>query len=911
MPGSRSFPVFILAILVLCSNGPAVLAQSDGSASPPTVYWPHGVGFDESITSPRDFFGFEIGHRHLRHDQVVAYLRQLASESDRVLLEEYGQTHDGRPLLLLTIAAPGRLQQQNEIRQRHRQLAQPRSADDPPPDLDGLPVVLNMGYGVHGDEPSATNTAPLVAHYLAAARGPEIDRLLDRCIVLLDPCLNPDGFDRFARWANTFRGRVPNPDPAHLEHRQGWPPGRVNYYWFDLNRDWLPLVHPESQSRMNWYHRWKPNVVLDFHEMGTDSTYFFQPGVPRRTNPLTPADNIQLTRELATFHARSLDERGSLYFTQEVFDDFYMGKGSTYPDLHGAVGILFEQASSRGHVQESDNGLLEFSDTIGNQFTASLSSLQGVQALREKLLDYQAAFYRQSLAQAADQPIDAWVFQMPGNPTRLNRFADILLQHDIRCYRTTAELAVDGQRIAAGSLVVPSAQPEYRFLRSLVDRRRKFRENVFYDVSAWTLPLAFNLKQSCLRQPLPASLLSPVNRQPTLIATGETVPEEPAAERETPTKIVALLFDWRDDQAVPLLQELLDRNCHVRIALKPFTSRIDGQPVRFDYGTMAIPLGVTDNRDRLDEINRLVIRYSQQGIRFSRLSSGRAAGGIDLGSNHFPRVQPRKVALLAGRGVSAYQAGAAWHQLDHRSGVPVSLIRHDQITQTDWDRYTTLIVPAGRYELSEAERGELRRFVRRGGTLIALGRANESMAGPLLDQEQQAETADSEKPETAAGAEPAEPPAEDAEPPLSLPRFADARDRAALKLVSGAIFQTRIDRTHPLLFGVRGNRLPVFRTSARPLRKSDTDVSNPIRYHHPDPLLAGYASAENRQLLAGTPAVSLHSLGQGHVVLFADDPNFRGFWPATSRVFMNAVLLAPFCDAPDPESAGDATTGPD
>ena len=350
--------------------------------SRPTSFWPTAVEWDKSIPNPKSHFGFDVGFRHLEHGQVVSYLQALAEASARVSLRQYGHTHGGRPLLLLTITSKKNRNRLDEIQRKSRRLTKANGENI---ETEDLPAVINMGYGVHGDEPSATNCAPLVAYYLAAAQGEEIERILENCVILLDPCLNPDGFNRFATWANRYRGRVLNPDPQHAEHNQQWPPGRTNYYWFDLNRDWLPLVHPESRSRMRWYHKWKPNVVLDYHEMGTNSTYFFQPGIPQRTNPLTPQKNVDLTNKFGEYHARALDERGSLYYTQETFDDFYMGKGSTYPDLHGAVGILFEQASSRGHVQENQDGLLTFYDTIANHFATSLSSLKATVDLRKEL----------------------------------------------------------------------------------------------------------------------------------------------------------------------------------------------------------------------------------------------------------------------------------------------------------------------------------------------------------------------------------------------------------------------------------------------------------------------------------------------------------------------------------------------
>ena len=341
-----------------------VLLSSAGAAEL-SYYLPKGVKYDPAIPKPKDALGWGVGEWHVRHDQLVAYLKRVSAASDRMQIKVIGHTHEQRELLLLTVSSPANLARLEKIRKEHLKLSLPGSKPQP---ADEQPLVLYMGYNVHGDESSAGNSALLVAYHLAAAQGPEIDRLLANSVILLDPCLNPDGLNRFAQWANSHRGKNPVGDVNHREHHAVWPAGRGNHYWFDLNRDWLLLQHPESRARIKVFHEWRPNVHTDFHEMGGHSTYFFQPGVPERKNPLTPLENVRLTEVIAGYHAKALDAIGSLYYTEERFDDYYYGKGSTYPDIHGALGILFEQASSRGHLRESPHGEFNFAFTIRNQF---------------------------------------------------------------------------------------------------------------------------------------------------------------------------------------------------------------------------------------------------------------------------------------------------------------------------------------------------------------------------------------------------------------------------------------------------------------------------------------------------------------------------------------------------------------
>ena len=356
-----------LAVLLTLATPSVSTADPDAP-----FYLPTGITYDTSVPTPRSVLGFVVGEWHVRHDQLATYMRVVAETSDRVKIEVTGRTHEQRPLLMLTISSAENLARLEEIRQAHLVLSDPAA---PAPDTSDMPVVINLGYSVHGNEASGSNAALLVAYYLAAATGGEIERLLDNAIILLDPSLNPDGLARFAQWANMHRGRVLMADPNHREHREGWPNGRTNHYWFDLNRDWLLAQHPESHARLEQFHRWRPNVLIDVHEMGSSSTYFFQPGVPNRKNPLTPETNVRLTEEIAGFHAEALDSLGSLYYSEETFDDFYYGKGSTYPDAHGSVGILFEQASIRGHLRSTSDGDLSFPFAIRNQLTTTLSTL--------------------------------------------------------------------------------------------------------------------------------------------------------------------------------------------------------------------------------------------------------------------------------------------------------------------------------------------------------------------------------------------------------------------------------------------------------------------------------------------------------------------------------------------------------
>jgi hypothetical protein len=295
-----------------------------------SYYLPKDVTYNQNIPTPKSVIGHEVGEWHVTHDKLVQYMYALAAASDRITIENRGATFEGRPLLLLTITSPTNHTNIEQIRLNHLNLAEENSASM---NTQNMPIVVNQGFSIHGNEPSGSNAALAIAYYLAAAKGPKIDELLTHTVILFDPSFNPDGLQRFAYWVNSNKSKNSNPDSNDREYAEVWPGGRSNHYWFDLNRDWLPAQLPESRVRINTFHNWYPNILTDHHEMGTNSSFFFQPGIPSRTHPLTPQKNQDLTGEIANFHAKALDKIGSFYYSEEDYDDFYYGKGSTFPDI--------------------------------------------------------------------------------------------------------------------------------------------------------------------------------------------------------------------------------------------------------------------------------------------------------------------------------------------------------------------------------------------------------------------------------------------------------------------------------------------------------------------------------------------------------------------------------------------------
>lgn len=409
----------IIVLLFLFISTPYLKAQINVDLN---YYLPQNINYNPNIPKPKDIIFFEPGNQHVSHDRLVQYMYALAEASPRIHIENRGFTYENRPLILLTITSEENHTRLDELKSNRKAFINGDKVED----ANQLPVVINQGYSVHGNEPSGSNAALVYSYYLAAAEGEAIEKQLNDAIILLDPSFNPDGLQRFASWVNTNKSEHLNSDANDREFSETWPRGRTNHYWFDLNRDWLPVQHPSTKAKIATFHHWQPNVLTDHHEMGSNSTFFFQPGIPERTHPLTPQKNQELTQKIASFHAASLDEAGSLYYSKESFDDFYYGKGSTFPDIQGSVGILFEQASSRGHLQETDFGDLSFPFTVKNQFITSLSTLEAGVALKDELLNFQKEFYQDAIKKSSD---DAYFIAKPSDPFLLNELAKIMHQH--------------------------------------------------------------------------------------------------------------------------------------------------------------------------------------------------------------------------------------------------------------------------------------------------------------------------------------------------------------------------------------------------------------------------------------------------------------------------------------------------
>lgn len=853
--------LFLLAFIFIAVT---VQAQNPEEAEASMVYYlPGDITYDSSIPTPEDVLGTVPGEWHVRHDQLVKYMRAVAEASDRVSLHEFGKTYEDRTLLYLAVTSPSNHDNIEQIRNNHVALTDPEQSGNL--NTQEMPVVLYMGYSIHGDEPSGANASMLVAYHLAAAQGEEIEEKLENSVVLLDPSLNPDGLNRFAGWANTNKSKNVVSDPNSRELNQPWPGGRTNHYWFDLNRDWMLVQHPASQGRIENFHKWKPNILTDHHEMGTNATFFFQPGIQSRTHPITPDKNQELTKSIAEYHAQKLDREKRLYYSEESFDDFYYGKGSTYPDVNGGIGILFEQASSRGHAQESIHGVLKFPFTIKNQFLTSLSTLEAAQNLRVDILNYQRDFYRNAKEEGEEASINAYVFGTPYDQARTHHFLELLKRHRVEVYELGEDMEADGNSFEVGSaFVVPTDQKQYRFVKSLFERRTTFTDSLFYDVSTWTMPYAFNLPF--------AEVEGSVNMRQEV----DGLPVFPEGEVVGGKSDYAYIFEWDEYYAPRSLYRLLKEKVRVKVAPDPFEAETPQGIKSFGYGTIVVPMGPqSTDREKIHELIRQAAEVD--GVDIYAVGTGLTPEGNDLGSRSFEDIELPSVAIISGEGASSYEVGEVWHLLDQRYHMQATLFPQDRLSYADLSRYNVIVMVDGRYgELSDSAVDELKRWVRNGGTLITTKGANQWAKNNELANIEF--LGDEESPEDTTKEE-------------VQPRpYAQMNEERGAQYIGGSIFHTTLDLTHPLGYGYNDEDLTVFRNSTLFMKKAENPYATPL-YYTEEPLASGYISDENLEKLSGTAAIVVSDMGGGRVISMVDNPNFRAFWYGTNKLFMNAIFF--------------------
>ncbi|MBL6649366.1 MAG: zinc carboxypeptidase [Flavobacteriaceae bacterium] len=799
--------------------------------------------FNPNIPKPSDFLlkQKEVGSSHVSHDRLVQYMYALANSSKRIRLKKTGETYEGRPLLTLIITSEKNHSNLDIIRENH--LKYLSSTNNKDSDFYNRPVVIYQGYSIHGNEPSGSNAALLYAYYLAASNEKELLEQLDQSVILMDPSMNPDGLQRFANWVNSNKSEYLNPDKNDREFNEHWPKGRTNHYWFDMNRDWLPVQLPESKARINTFHNWYPNVLTDHHEMGTNSTFFFQPGISSRVNPLTPYKNQELTQKIGRYHEAILIENGSLFYSEEDYDDFYYGKGSTFPDINGGIGILFEQGSSRGHFQESINGNISFQFTIKNQLLTSLSTLKASIDLKKELFDYQHSFFNEFKNKKNEYIIVSDKYDI----SKLYHFYEILKNHKIETKKLNNNKIINGTEYKTeNSFLIPTNQKNYRLLNAMIENRNKFNDSLFYDISAWSFLHSFNLDYERI------NISEKLQNLDFSKPTGSIINESE----------YAYVFSLNDYYTPKALYKLLNNGINIKVATEEFSIKEN----KFSYGSILIYL--KNQSKSHSEITDIIKDISYEtGINFYGFNTSHA-NGIDLGSNSFKKVRKPEIGLIVGDGVTSYDAGEIWHLLDTRYEIPITKIKYSDLSIIDLHKYNTLILVNGSYS-SDNNYTALKKWVEEGGNLIGFRNSiNFLQNNKLINL-----SFNENKPK-----------------PKNL-NFNQKKNFYGSQLTSGAIFNVELDLTHPINYGYYKKNLSIFRNTNIYIKNDSIDFNNPIKYSNYNTLISGYISKENKKsILNSRPFVSL-KIKKGRINLFTDNTNFRAFWYGTNKLMMNSIFF--------------------
>lgn len=823
--------------------------------------------FEDKIKSPESFLNYAIGSHHTRHDRLVAYFEYLAKVSDKAQLEVYGETFEKRPLIIFTITTPSNLKKLDQLKKEHLKLISPTESNL---DYENQPIFINLGYSVHGNEPSSAEAAMLTGYTLVASKNQVIKNYLENSVVFIDPVINPDGRERHTQWVNMYKANPLVADPMDAEHNEAWPRGRTNHYWFDLNRDWYLAINPESRGKLKWYHQWYPNVVSDFHEMGTNMTYYIEPGKANASkHPLMPKENYTtLNNTFAKYYAEELDKIGSLYFSKEIFDDTYPGYGSSYSDIQGGLGLLFEQASSRGHIQERDRGKLTFAFTIRNHYISSMTTVQAAVENKEMMLKYQHDFFKSSVENAKKNAAKAFVFGDQYDKSRTMAFIDKLLLHQVKVYRLKENLKVGEKNFSPEfAYIIPTEQAQYRMVQSAFETHSEYSDSVYYDASAWSLPNFYNMSYA------PLTKATAFGEE---LNTENNIKTKPEVTRST----YAYITSYDDYYAPSFLYNLLESGVNVSSAFKPFIAMVENKSVQFGYGSLVIP--VHEQKISEDSLFRVVAAASDKWkIEVNNVNTGYNQKGIDLGSANVRTVQNPKVFMLIGEGVSSSEAGEIWHLMDTRVGMPITKVSIQNFNSLDLPNYNVMIMVSGGYGLLDsAKQQKLKSWINEGKTLITTRQASSWVIKNKLVQDSLVVEDKSKK-------------------EVQRLNYVDAREHIGKKQVGGAIFEVDIDITHPLAFGYHDRKLPVYKNSNVWLKPSKNPYATVAKYTD-NPHIDGFITEKNlNEFLKPSASLIVSKVGNGRVVMFADNPNFRSSFYGTNRLLLNAIFLGNHINVPE------------
>ncbi|WP_019947028.1 M14 family metallopeptidase [Hymenobacter aerophilus] len=864
----RALGLLLLGLLLAFSS----MAQTPASTTQPN---PLAGPADGPLLTPAQFLGYELGARFTPHADLLRYVAHVVAHSpDRMKLERYGSTYENRPLELVYVASAANLARLDDIRRDNLRLAGLETGTVSGP----TPAVVWLSYNVHGNEAVSSEAVMQVLYDLANPANATVQGYLQNLVVLVDPCVNPDGRDRYASWYNRVSNRQPNASPLSWEHREPWPGGRYNHYYFDLNRDWAWQTQQESRQRIAVYNQWLPQVHADFHEMGPNNPYYFSPAAKPFHADLT-AWQRQFQDIIGDYNRRVFDKNNWLYFTRETYDLFAPFYGDTWPSFNGAIGVTYEQGG--GGVAgvayaKPDGDTLTLSQRIEHHHATSIATMQAAAERHQDLTREFQKFYTEARTRPKGE-YKSYVLAGSSDPGQVRALTQYLDRQQISYGFAAKRSRQAGYNYATGrtetvqvepqDVVISMYQPKSTLVKVLFEPQAQLEDSLTYDLTAWSLPYAFGLNGYALKGQLAVS--SVASRQSPVASSGSH--NKPATD-----KPYAYLARWNNLQAVRFLSRLLQQGVKLRVAEEPFET--EGQK----YGRGTLIIARTGNERlgaRFDELVRA--QADSAGVLVQAVQSGLSTSGGDLGSRSVRPVAMPTVAVLAGSGVDATAFGEVWHFFEQQVGYPVTVLGTDYFGSVPLSKFDVLILPDGRYDdiLTEKILAAVKTWVRGGGRLIALEGASRFLAGQkdlLLKTKPSADSA-----ATAA--------ARKKDPYTALRRYADAEREGIADRVQGSVFRVQLDNTHPLAFGYGNTYFALLREvpNYRFLPQGGWNVGVLKK----DSYAAGFAGRGTRAGLTDSFVLGTQDLGRGQIVYLADNPLFRAFWQGGKLLFGNAVFL--------------------
>ncbi len=827
------------------------------------------MAFGQDLKSPEEFLRTEYGKHFTPHYLVADYVRHVAANSVRVTLIEYGETNEDRPLLLATITTPGNQAKIKDIQSSH--LSKIGMGESNGVSLDENYSIVWLSFGVHGNEAGGSESSMTVLYKLANPANEQTGIWLDNTVILFDPSLNPDGYNRYTHWARSIGGKMPHPGLTDREHMEPWPGGRVNHYLFDLNRDWAWQTQVESQQRIVQYHKWMPHIHVDFHEMGYDAGYYFAPAAEPYHKHITNFQR-EMQVDIGRNHAKYFDREGWLYFTREVFDLLYPSYGDTYPTFNGAVGMTYEQAGhgmSGREISLSNGDTLKLQDRIDHHTKTALSTIEEA----SKQVDRINKNFETYFANAVSSPKGKYKSYVIKRSGQANRLADLLSKNKIKFYRTTGQNALNGFdyltgesasfRLEKGDIVINANQPNGTLLQVLMEPEPILSDSVTYDITAWSLPHAYGVQAYALDGY--TSTNSVEKEEDTVASCFDGVGIEYPS--------YAYILPWNSVTSAQHLAKIYQMGIKARMANKD----IEFKEGVVEKGSIVIVRGDNNFVPNLRSTLADILDSCEDCF---CLSSGFSNDGGDVGGSAFSRLDQPRALLISGRGTSPYGVGQIWHYFDEVIGYPLSIVDKQDMGRVDLADFNTLILPDGYYNLSEEELGDISSFVSGGGKVIAISGAlgnfvdkeGFALSKYATDEEKEAAKKDREAKKLAARQD----------------SYQDQERHGISNSVPGAVIRNNVDGSHPLAFGL-GTAYHSLKTSRQHYSLLQ-DAWNVITIPE-DFKSYGFIGAKLRPKIKDSVSFAVEEKGGGNIIYMVDNPLYRGFWDNGTLLFSNALFL--------------------